>query len=164
VNDLVKATGLNRGSLYSEYDGKRSLFIKALTHYDQKFRADHLARISASQDAKTAIISAFQDAAGNTGTKDTPAGCLLVNTALEVSPHDPEVAAFVQESFAKVELFFRDSIKSAQADGTLSKQLDASKTAQSLLGLFLGLRVLTRAGGDPKVLSTIIEQAKTMLA
>jgi len=35
LRDLVKATGINRGSLYNAFPGKRALFMRALDHYDR---------------------------------------------------------------------------------------------------------------------------------
>ncbi|MCP4983221.1 MAG: helix-turn-helix transcriptional regulator, partial [Gammaproteobacteria bacterium] len=35
MNDLVKATGINRGSIYNAFPNKHALFMSALTHYDR---------------------------------------------------------------------------------------------------------------------------------
>jgi len=38
MNDLVEATGINRGSIYSAFPNKHALFMSALHHYDQILR------------------------------------------------------------------------------------------------------------------------------
>ncbi len=163
VADLVAATGLNRGSLYSAYDGKQALFAEALVHYDKKYRQEHLDRLRKIHDPRGAILSAFEDAAAGTGTEHTPPGCLLVNSALERAPHDPEVAALVQKSFDAVEVFFRDGIREAQDAGTIPVSVEATAIAKSLLGLFLGLRVLARSGAPQESRDAIIKQAEALL-
>ena len=50
-----------------------------------------------------------------------------------------------------------------QQDGSINPDIDAGATAQALLGLFLGLRVLTRSDGNSGAIDSIIEQARTML-
>ncbi len=164
INDLVEVTGINRGSLYAAFDDKHGLFTQALRHYDRVHRQDYLTRLAARHGPKDAILTAFQDAARNIGRGAKPAGCLLVNTALELSPHDPEIRQFVGGSLKAVEDFFCSMIEAGQEDGSVKSTLSARKTAQALMGLFLGLRVLTRSSANRQALDAVTEQARTMLS
>ena len=164
VNDLVRETGINRGSLYAAFSDKRSLFLAALRAYDKQYREDFLNGVAAKRPPRDAIVAAFEGAARQSATGDVPAGCLMVNTALEVSPHDPEVRTLVKASLGKVEDFFFEMIEAAKRDGTVPRVLAPRTTAQALLGLFLGLRVLTRLGGDSAALNAVISQARRVLA
>ncbi len=160
VKDLVRATGVNRGSLYSAYADKRELFQTALRYYDEHFREGFLDRIAAEHAPREAVLAVFESAAGKT---DNPGGCLIVNTALELSPHDPEIRAFVNGSLAEVEAFFEVRLEEAVRNGTVPSQLDVSKTSKALLGLFLGLRVLARTSPGSPAADAIVAQAKAML-
>ena len=161
VGDLVQATGINRASLYAAYDGKGGLFAACLRRYDAEHRQKFLDDISAAYPPRAAIMAAFRSAAE---PGKTPGGCLLVNTALEVSPHDPEIRALVNDSLGAVETFFRDNIAAAQSTGQMRADIDPDQTAKSLLGLFLGLRVMMRSGLDKTAVSAVIQQAGAMLA
>jgi len=163
MSDLVKATGINRGSIYAAYADKHDLFLQALCHYDKVHRQEFLDRISRKHTPKDAIISVFKEAARNTGRGNRPGGCLLVNSALELSPHDPEVREFVDASLRAVEDFFSNRIEAAKADGTVRKSLASREAAQALLGFFLGLRVLTRSNSRRAAIKAIISQARTIL-
>ena len=163
VNDLVKATGLNRGSLYSAFDGKRSLFLEALRRYDAQHRSKFLDSIAAKNSPDHAILALFEAAALNTGDKDKPSGCLLVNTALEMAPHDPEVAAAVGAALAQMEDFFRQMIRAGQEAGEIGGQIDADETAGALLALLAGMRVLARGRPDPAVLCAVCRHADNIL-
>jgi len=163
MNDLVAATGINRGSIYAAFDGKRALFLRALKHYDKIHRADHLARIADSHGPKDAILAAFEGAAAQTGGAGSPGGCLVVNTVLELSPHDPEVRDLVDRSLRDVEDFFFERIEAAKTDGSLPRTTAARETAQALLGLFLGLRVLTRGKRRTDAAQAIVRQARALL-
>ncbi len=46
MQDLVEATGINRGSIYAAYTNKHTLFMSALRHYDNVHRVDYLNGIS----------------------------------------------------------------------------------------------------------------------
>ena len=98
MNDLVAATGINRGSIYAAYTSKHSLFMEALLHYDRIYRQEFLDGIAREHAPKDAILAAFDKAAGQCGTGKTPGGCLLVNTVLELSPHDGDVRDFIDAS------------------------------------------------------------------
>ncbi len=163
MQDLVDATGINRGSIYAAFTSKRALFLRALRHYDRIYREQHLRRVSEANPPREAILAAFVSAARKPADANRPWGCLLVNSALELSPHDPEVQVLVQQSLRAVEQFFRIHIEAGQHSGEINAGIDACATAQALLGLFLGLRVLTRAEANPGAIDSIVDQARAML-
>lgn len=162
IRDLVAATGLNRGSLYSAFTDKRTLFLAALRRYDRDQRERFLARLARDNSPREAILAAFAAAAETPA--DTPPGCLLVNTALELSPHDAGIRGLVSASLAAVEAFFADRVAAAQAAGTVPAARDPQATAQALLALFLGLRVLTRAGTGRPARDAVTVQAEVLLS
>lgn len=163
MQDLVTSMSINRASIYATFGDKRSLFIEALRAYDERHRAAFLERLRERHPGKTAIVEAFDEviaSALNGGSRD---GCLLVNTALELSPHDEAIAEIVSTGLRQVEMFFRDMIKAGQALGEIPLSVDEKRTAQALLGLFIGLRVLTRSRPEKVLLQSIARQAEAML-
>ena len=163
VSDLVEAMGINRGSIYAAFDGKHALFMQALRHYDDVHRRKYLERVSEKYPARQAILTVFDDAAAGTDQKVRPAGCLLVNTSLELSPHDPEVRSFVNACLREVEEFFYCKVEAAKDEADVSATLDSRSTAQALLGLFLGIRVLTRSSARQSAIDSIVSTAAALL-
>ena len=163
MNDLVEATGINRGSIYTAFTNKHGLFMASLRRYDKIHRAGYLARVAGSHDPKEAIIAAFEQAAKSSEETGYPGGCLLVNTALELSPHEPDAREFVNGSLAEVERFFISRIEAAKQEGTISASLASAETARALLGLFIGLRVLMRTEPEGSAVKAITSQARAML-
>ncbi|MGI9391119.1 MAG: TetR/AcrR family transcriptional regulator [Boseongicola sp.] len=164
ISNLLDATGLNRGSLYAEFGDKRGLFLEALRAYDANQREAFLGELAANNAPLEAVAAAFSVAAEVPKDGVTPTGCLLVNTALELAPHDPEVRAFIKVSFAAVEQFFADRLHDAKRRGELKACVDPDTAAKTLLGMFLGLRVLTRSGADASARRAIVTQATTLIA
>ena len=163
MQDLVDGMGVNRGSLYATFGDKRSLFIQALKRYDAVHRQAWTAALAERSAPREAILGAFEDAiaaAIEGGSRD---GCLLVNTALELSPHDPEVASIVAEALTGMERFFRTMILAGQKTGTIPARIPADGTASALLGLFIGLRVLSRSRPEAPLLRALADQAAAML-
>ena len=91
-------------------------------------------------------------------------GCLLVNTSLELSPHDPEIAELVADSLKAVEDFFRSRIVAGQAAGEIPEDLPPRETAQGLLSLFVGLRALSRSRPEARLLRNISKQAEDLIS
>ncbi|NNG05751.1 MAG: TetR/AcrR family transcriptional regulator, partial [Inquilinus sp.] len=119
VQDLVDRMGINRGSLYASFGDKRALFILALRHYDAIHRTAWVARLVETRTPKAAVVAAFDEviaAVLDGGSRD---GCLLVNTALELSPHDDEIAAIVATALSETEAFFRDRINAGRENGEI---------------------------------------------
>ena len=164
INDLVAATGIHRGSLYAAFADKRGLFLRALEHYDREHRQAFLAALERDHAPREAILEAFRRvAAAGQGGRNRK-GCLLVNTALELAPHDPAIEKIVRAKLEAVEAFFRGRIVAAQKDGTLGREIPAAETARVLFALFLGLRVITRSRPDRALMKSIVAQAEAQLA
>lgn len=160
--DLVKATGLNRGSIYAGFKDKRSLYIGTLEHYDTVYRVAFLNQLRDMSDPKAAILAAFS--AIETGNEDLPGGCLMVNSTLEVAPHDPEIAALVEASIGQVEGFFRECLHRADQRGELAPGLSPDDTAKVLLGMMVGLLVITRTSPQSPMVAPILQQVREILA
>ena len=62
VRDLVEAMGLHRGSIYAAFGGKRSLFLKALRHYETHRRRAWLEALRRRHGPRAAILSVFEGA------------------------------------------------------------------------------------------------------
>ena len=114
ISDLVGCMGINRGSLYATFGDKRSLFIRALRHYGAVYLGQWVDALTKAHGPRGAIIAAFERAAAAALEDDARDGCLLINTALELSPHDGEVAEFVGACLTEMEGFFRGRIEAAQ--------------------------------------------------
>src|SRR3546814_20991613 len=69
---------------------------------------------------------------------------MLVNSALEVAPHDPEFREIVTEVLGHIEAFFRRCVQAGQQDGTITTSQSAADLGRMLLGVHVGLRVIAR--------------------
>ena len=163
MEDLAKVMGLSRASIYNEFPSKHALFVRALRHYDKVWRENWLADLTKSSSPREAILDVFEaaiDACLADGSRD---GCLLINTALELSPYDPEVADIVAHASTEMEAFFRTSVERGKALGEIRDTVAEERTASALLGLFIGLRVLVRSRPEEPLLRSIMQQAEDLV-
>lgn len=153
IQALVDCTGSGRGSIYGTFDGKRDLFIRALRRYIEGHHQRLQARADDQSSFRAAILSVFECV-----IEECPDGCFTVNTAVELSPHDPEVEQIVSAALHETEQLFRRLVDQGQVSGEIASTVDPALTAGGLLGLYLGLCVLIRA--RPR---DLVQQAAALL-
>lgn len=159
MSDLIKATGINKGSMYNAFGSKNALFVRALMRYDQQRRAKMLAELGALNDPMVAIDRLFSRLVDISIKDSDKKGCLLVNTALDLPNHSTEVQRLVKKGFLEFERFFESQLELGKRNKTIAKDLDTSQTAKSLLGLVVGIRVLSRGVFEGDGLKAIHKQA-----
>jgi TetR/AcrR family transcriptional repressor of nem operon len=112
---------------------------------------------------KQAVRTLIEDVVERSLTDRTRGGCLLINSALEIAPHDPEVGAEIARRLGEIEGFFWRSISAAQSSGTIPRKLNSSDFARLLLGVLLGIRVLARAKPQRTLLEGVARPALSLL-
>ncbi len=160
LRDLQDAMGLSSASLYNAFGDKQALFRRCLDHYlDQSMRA----RISVCDTLppREAIVAFLAGIVAR--SLEDARGCLMVNTAVELAPHDPAIAAVIAERLGELEAFFLRSLRRGQRDGSISGQVQAPDVARLLVASVLGLRVLGRTRPDPALLQGVARQAIALL-
>jgi TetR/AcrR family transcriptional repressor of nem operon len=163
VRDLGAAMGLGAASLYNSFGGKRQLFTRVLDRYlDNNMRA-RVARLTTTMSPRAAIQTFFDEVVAASLADSSRRGCLLVNSALEIAPHDAELGETIADRLAEIEGFFRGRVSAAQAEGEAAPNKDPAEIAHLLLAAILGLRVLARARPEPALLRSIARQALAML-
>lgn len=161
VRDLGEAMGLGAASLYNAFGDKRSLFIRCLHRYLEGGIRGRLLELEASLPPRDAIGAFFEEIA--TVSLEDRRGCLLVNTALEVAPHDAEIAAIVAERIAVLEGFLRRCVSARQRAGAIARRHPARDLARLLVTTAIGLRVLARARPEAALLRGAVRQALSLL-
>lgn len=163
VRDLAESMHINGPSLYNAFGDKRSLFAQALERYATRTMRERIARLERQRDPKTAIRTFVEDAIERSVADPHRRGCLLVNSALEVAPHDSELRSRIAAYLDEIAAFFGRSIVAAQATGTVPHRVDAVDTARLLLGVVLGIRVLARTNPDRELLEGVARPALALL-
>lgn len=163
VRDLAEHMGLTNASLYNAFGDKRALYRRVLDHYlDQSLRA-RLGRYEGRMEPKAAIEAFFREIVERSLDDRQRRGCLLVNSALEVAPHDAEFKRTIGAALREAEGFFRRCVTAGQAAGTIAERLPADDLARMLLALLLGLRVLARSRPERALLTGLVRPALAML-
>lgn len=164
LQDLVDTMGINRASLYDTFGDKYTLFLKTLNSYNDNYVKPYIAERKRKYSPRQAVVGMFDDICDRVQAGEDRNGCFIINTALELSPHDKEVSKIVNRTFVYIEKnFFRKMIIRGQASGEIAKSVVPSTASRVLLSLFLGLRVLSRNRPEKVVLNAIKSQVDALL-
>jgi TetR/AcrR family transcriptional repressor of nem operon len=90
-------------------------------------------------------------------------GCMLVNAAFDVAPHDREFRVVVAAVLAWIEAFFARCVEAGQRNGEIVSPQPARDLASHLLVVLVGLRVLARVRPERAVLEGAVRSALALL-
>lgn len=146
-NDLVEELGVSRQSLYDTYGDKQALYHQALKRYLAR-GVDTMRRKLEDERPVRQLLAELFDAIIEGQCANGSSGCLMVNSMVELSPHDAETRALAQEHARTLESLFASRLSAAQRRGDLPKGKDPIALATFLYHTLLGLAVSSRALGD----------------
>jgi TetR/AcrR family transcriptional repressor of nem operon len=156
IQDLVDHMGIQRGSLYGAFGDKHGLFLAALDRYEEVFYSRVLAKLETSGSPRAAIQRVFEDVARECACEDGRKGCLMTNTAVELSTHDDETAERVAANFSRLENGFFQALVAARAKGEIGEEPGARALSRFLTNSFQGLRVMGKACPDRALLRDVV--------
>jgi TetR/AcrR family transcriptional repressor of nem operon len=155
---LCAATGLGRSSIYNTFTSKRALFDLALHRYMEQTSAVQLELIRRDDLPIRERVRRILWNAVEPGPGDPP-GCLVINTAVELGPTDPDLVELLDRDHAPKLAALAEAIRAAQTAGEVAADRDPTALADYVYVVLGGLRVAARRGASPDAQQSVIEAA-----
>ncbi|MFI1753591.1 TetR/AcrR family transcriptional regulator [Streptomyces sp. NPDC020571] len=160
VDDLSRATGLNRSSIYSSLGDKDTLFTRCLERYTTRYGDKYDAALSCAADRPLAAARAFFDVTlERIADPGLPDGCLVAQTIMATPALSASVAARARESIGLQHTRLRAALKA----GRLHDEA-AESFATHLAAVNQSLAVMSRAGASTEQLRAIVDVTLAALA
>ncbi|WP_193369921.1 TetR/AcrR family transcriptional regulator [Pelagibius marinus] len=159
VQDLVEATGLNRGSLYDTFGDKHGLFLEVVEHYRSHVTAKRLAKLEEPGPAREKIATFFKDVIEFSLGEGRLLGCLMTNSAIELAPHDRDTRLAVAANMAAMEATFRRVLTRARKEGEIAGEKSPADLARFLTATANGLRVMAKVAPERAALRSVVRIA-----
>lgn len=159
LEDLMRVSGLGKGSLYAAFGDKRHLFLRALRSYTDDSHGhlrELLAETPRAVDALRMLLEApIGDPAG------ALRGCLMANSTCELGNADPEVLAHAHRTYETSTALIGDCVARAQREGDVPAEADPIALARALLAAQQGIVFMGRTGLDA---TTLMATARSLAA
>lgn len=163
MRDLSDRTGMTTPSLYNAFGDKKAIYHLVLDRYVRRALESCSAIFGSDEPPLRALERYFDALIEETQADALQKGCFVVNTALEVAPHDADFRDLVTTVFAQIEKYMRDCIVRGQSDGTIRTKLPATDLARLFLGAMLGIRVLARTSSERELLTGVVRPLFALL-
>ncbi|MEU8733358.1 TetR/AcrR family transcriptional regulator [Streptomyces tendae] len=155
VDDLSRATGLNRSSIYSSLGDKDTLFLRCLERYSTRYGEKYDAALSCAADRPLAAARAFFDVTlERIADPGLPDGCLVAQTVMASPALSAGVAARAREAIGFQHTRLRAALKAGRLDDEAADSL-----ATHLAAVNQSLAVMSRAGTSTEQLRAVVDVA-----
>ncbi|MCX5315787.1 MULTISPECIES: TetR/AcrR family transcriptional regulator [unclassified Streptomyces] len=160
VDDIAKAGGLGRGSLYAAFGDKSKLYLRTLQAYCDRNETAWVAVLEGPDDTALERLHAYLVKSARFVHDDSDGlGCMVTGFVVEGADHDPQATARVRQAFTRIEGSLTECVQAAQRHGDLDPEADAPEISQLLMATNRGMEVLARAGFDAVALERVADQA-----
>ncbi|MBI6884985.1 TetR/AcrR family transcriptional regulator [Pseudomonas putida] len=163
VAELCSAMGIKPPSLYAAFGNKAKLFLEAVNYYEEIYWAKAWDDLETSVDLHMGVDEFFQAAAHILSAPDAPCGCMVVLSAINVSPESVEVI----DALRAMRMEGRECFKARLARGIeqdhLPASTDISALAAALNTVLEGMAIQARDGDSQAQLKKIAALAQRMI-
>jgi len=146
MDDLVRHTGVSRYGLYGTFGNKDDIYRQALMRYTELMK-EEMQRELRKPGAGRAELEAYFKHVGDFIASDAgQRGCMACNTANELAPHDPAMAAHMKMLWDNLRILLEQVIKQGQTDGDIRTDIPAKDLTMMLFSMEQGMAALHRSG------------------
>lgn len=154
TEDLLRAMGISRQSLYDTFGDKRRLYLEALHQYNSDNVSGLIRTLNTAASPLKGIEAALLQFAAQPEA-DAALGCMGVSAICEFGRSDDEIATLTDAMGRTLIAALERRLTDAQAMGEIDPDVDVSAAAQFLSSTLSGMKVSARAGASPDTLRNV---------
>ena len=155
---LVKSMRIGRQSLYDTFGDKWQLYQSALQRYSAAETMEHATALSRGPRAIDGL-QAMLDRVAATGMD----ACLGVSAICEFGRSKPELVRIQDAAARALQTRISARVRQAQAEGSVSGDIDPIEAAEFLVANIAAVRVAARGGADRPALDSLARHAMRAL-
>ena len=149
--DLMDATGLQKGSLYSAFKSKEDLFLKSLEKYGQDSRKSFHCEGCPIKYIQSFLKTLIDKSLATDGQH----GCFILNSAIEFGSENSKPAKLSQALFKEVEKNFSNAIAIALKNKEWPEDIEPKAFQARLIGAIFAIREISKFKKDRVLLTEI---------
>jgi TetR/AcrR family transcriptional regulator, transcriptional repressor for nem operon len=163
MDELVKATGLSRSSIYATFTDKHGLYQKTLQHYQLTQQEQLITAVSQNINGRKKIECFFKKAVEDSLNDKQRKGCFMLNSTTELANIDKTVSKTALDNMDAMESMFQTWVKEGQTSGDISKRFTARAIARHLFSSINGIKLVAQTKADKATLQDILQLSLSVL-
>ncbi|MBW4360635.1 TetR/AcrR family transcriptional regulator [Flavobacterium taihuense] len=132
TQEIIDDLNISKSSMYGAFGDKMELFTLTLLRYSSKIIVDINNEFEISQNVKMTFKKILSQIYKEALSKKLNNGCFIVNSTIELAPHNKKIAKIVSDHRTKLEDIFENAINKAIE----KKQVPATKNAKQISCFF----------------------------
>ena len=163
IQDLERAMGLKRTSIYNAFGNKRRLFERIVACYKESVMAELVAAMDGAPDIREGVRRLLNGAIEMHFDEANPGGCLVVLSVLESEQIDAKARAELEKTLHDMKAMLQSRLSRARKAGELPADLDAGGMANTIAATLAGMMVLGKASFSKAALKKTVNQVVRLL-
>jgi TetR/AcrR family transcriptional repressor of nem operon len=141
MQEIVKAVGLEKGSLYGHFPTKEALAVAA---FDYAWNETSAARMAKVNTVKHAIEKLKIHVHNVVSLPSFPGGCPLLNTITDNDDGDPALKKMARGALKQWRSYLQSIVKEGQERKEIRSEIDPEEVASLIISLLEGAMALDR--------------------
>jgi TetR/AcrR family transcriptional regulator, transcriptional repressor for nem operon len=150
MQDVMEATGLEKGGLYRHFSSKEELAAEAFRYAlagAVRMRTEKLDRAHGAVDQLKSIVRRFVEAPSS-----VPGGCPLMNTAVDADDGNPLLRELASQGFADWRERLAAVVRQGLERGEIRAGTEPRRVANTMIATLEGALMMSRLDGSPQAL------------
>jgi TetR/AcrR family transcriptional repressor of nem operon len=162
INDLVDASGLQKGSIYFHFPGKDAIGLTVLEEARSSFMG-FLSDSLIGDSPGLCLENFFRDVMEKHLATGFVGGCIFGNTALEMGDNDKRYAEIIDQVFDQWIGKIEKIVMAAQEKGELRDDISGNALARNIVAVIEGGIMMSRVKKDEVPLRECLEVLRKTL-
>lgn len=137
LDDILRAGGISRQSMYNTYGDKRALFLKALALYREETRQLIEEKVNDLLEKGVSCLDILRDMVFYHDGK----GCLAINSMVEFKASDKNIRKEIDALLLFSKKIINKLVARGQASGEITKKLPCEHITETLMNARTGFQV-----------------------
>ncbi len=163
TQELADEFGISKSSMYGAFGDKMQLFTTALEKYRFEVYSDTINRLENCSKVKKEIRSIFTGISAGAMADKKNKGCFVVNSAVELAPHDKKIAAIVLQHRQGLEKAFANAIRKGIKNGEIPAGKKPAILGKVFCNAISGIQVDAKYLKDAAYFEEVINALMDML-
>jgi TetR/AcrR family transcriptional repressor of nem operon len=160
IQDIMAATGLEKGGIYRHFDSKEELAAEA---FDFAWDLTIATRFQKLDSIPNQVDRLKQHIANFVIRSGLPGGCPLLNTAVDSDNGNPVLRERVRKALRTWQTNLRKILKEGITAGTIRPAIDTDKVSNLIIAVLEGALLIRRIEKNDEPLHQALEHLNTYL-